>query len=78
MKFLVNKGTEIGAKFDENFEGEGIQFTLQWVTLRLQFLNARSWKIYLYRYMEDHGYKKNNKLSQFVTIMKSRNHCSKN
>ena len=36
----------------------------------------RSWKNYFYRYMEDHGYKKINKLSQSITALNSRNHCS--
>ena len=36
----------------------------------------RSLKIILYRYMEDNGHKYIHKLTQFVTTLNSRRHCS--
>ena len=55
----------------------GYKFTLQWVRLRLLWLNVQydHWEKF-YRYMEDFGYKYIYKLPQFITTLNSRRNSS--
>ena len=70
----VDKGTEFAGEFKKLCKAEGIQiqFTVSETKAAFAERTMRSLKKILYLYMEDSGYKNNQRLTQFVTTLNSR------
>ena len=77
-KIWLDKRTEFAREFQKVFSAKGIQIysTLSETKTAFAERTIRSLKNILYRYMEDHGYKYNHKLSQLVTTVKYGKKCS--
>ena len=77
-KIWVDKGTEFVGEFKKLCKAEGIQIYSIMNETKAAFAErtTRSLKNLLYRYMEDNGDKHIHKLTQFVTLLKSRRNCS--
>ena len=76
--FWVDKGTEFAGEFGKLCKAEGIQIYSTMSETKAAFAEPtiRSLKNVFYRYMEDNGYKYIHKLTQFVTLLKSRRNWS--
>ena len=77
-KIWLEKGTEFAGEFEKLFRAEGIQVYSTMSETKAAFVERtiRSRKTFLYRYMEDNGYKYIHKLTHFVTTLSSRRNCS--
>ena len=77
-KVWVDKGTKFDGEFKKLWKAEGIQIYSIMSETKAAFAEStiRSLKKNLNRYMEDNGYKYIQKLTQFVTKLKSRRNCS--
>ena len=73
-KIWVDKGTEFAGAFKKYCAAEGIQVYSTMSETKVAFAERtiRSLKKFLYRYMEDYGYKYIHKLPQFITTLNSR------
>ena len=71
---MGDKGTEFAGAFKKFCTSEGIQVYSTMSETKAAFAERtiRSLKNFLYRYMEDFGYKYLHKLSQFITTLMSR------
>ena len=74
-KIWVDQGTEFAGEFKNFCSAEGIEiyFTMSETKAAFAERTIRSLKNFLYRYMEDYGYKYIQKLPQFIATMNSRN-----
>ena len=74
-KIWVDQGTEFAGEFKKfcSAEGEGIYSTMSETKAAFAKRTIRSLKNFLYRNMEDYGYKYIHKLPQFIATMSSRN-----
>ena len=72
-KIWVDKGTEFAGVFKKFCAAEGIQVYSTMSETKAAFAERtiRSLKIFLYRYMEDFGYKYIHKLPQLITTLNS-------
>ena len=77
-KFWVDKGTEFAGAFKKFCAAEGIQVysTISETKAAFAERTIRSLKNFLYRYMEDFGYKYIHKLPQFIATLNSRRNSS--
>ena len=77
-KIWVDKGTEFAGAFEKFCAAEGIQvyFTMSETKAAFAERTIRPLKNFLYRYMEDFGYKYIHKLPQFITTLNSRPNSS--
>ena len=77
-KIWVDKGTEIAGANKKFCTAEGIQIysTLSETKADFAERTIRSLKNFLYRYMEDYGYKYIHKLPQFISTLNSRRNSS--
>ena len=77
-KIWVDKGTDFAGEFKKLCKAEGRQnySTMSETKAAFAERTIRSLKNKLYRNMEDNGYQYIQKLSQFVTTLKSRRKCS--
>ena len=77
-KIWVDKGTKFAGAFEKFRADEGIQVYSAMSETKAAFAERtiRSLKNFLYRYMEDYGYKYIHKLPQFITTLNSRTNCS--
>ena len=77
-KIWVDKGTEFAGAFKRFCAAEGIQVYSTMSETKVAFAERtmRSLKNFLYRYMEDFGYKYIHKLPQFITTLNSRRNSS--
>ena len=77
-KLWVDKGTEFAGAFKKFCTAEGIQVYSTMSETKAAFAERtiRSLKNFLYRYMEDFGYKYIHELPQFITTLNSRRNSS--
>ena len=77
-KIWVDKGTEFAGAFKKFCTAEGIQVYSTMSETKDAFAEhtIRSLRNFLYRYMEDFGYKYIHKLPQFITTLNSRRNSS--
>ena len=77
-KIWVDKGTEFAGAFKKFCTAEGIQVYSTMSETKAAFADRiiRSLKNFLYRYMENYGYKYVHKLPQFITTLNSRTNGS--
>ena len=77
-KSWVYQGAEFAGEFRNFCSAEGIEIysTMRETKAAFAERTMRSLKNFLYRYMEDYGYKYIHKLLQFLATMISRNNCS--
>ena len=78
-KIWVDKGTGFSGAFKKFCAAEGIQVYSTMSETKAAFAerSVRSLKNFLYRYMEDFGYKYIHKLPQFISTLKSRRNSSR-
>ena len=77
-KIWVDKGTEFAGAFKKFCAAEGIQVYSTMSETKAAFAERtiRSLRNFLYRYMEDFGYKYIHKLHHFITTLNSRPNSS--
>ena len=77
-KIWVDKGTEFGGAFKKFCTAEGIQVYSTMSETKASFAERtiQSLKNFVFRYMEDFGYKCIHKLLQFITTLNSRRNTS--
>ena len=77
-KIWVDKGTEFAGAFKKFCAAEGIHVYSNMSETKAAFdeRTIRSLKLFLYRYMEDYGYKYVHKLPQLITTLNSRGNSS--